>query len=67
VRKGLTKFQIICIVLLWVALCIMLFTLPSSASLGENIFVAILSGIIIAVAIGKDQQRRIRNNRRKLL
>ncbi len=60
-RKGLSKFQIICIVLLWIALCIMLFTIPTNASVGENIFVALLSGVIIAVAIGKDQQRRPRN------
>ncbi len=63
-RKGLSKFQVICIVLLWVALCIMLFTIPSNASTGENIFVAIFSGIIIAVALGKDQQRRNRNRDR---
>jgi hypothetical protein len=41
----------------------MLFTIPSDASAGENIFVAIFSGIIIAVALGKDQQRRRRNRK----
>ncbi len=62
-KKGLTRFQIICIILLWVVLCIMLFTIPSAASTAENIIVAVISGGIIAVAIGKDQQRRERKRR----
>ena len=61
-KKGLSKFQIVCIILLWVALCVMLFTLPSNHSTGENIFIAIFSGIIIGVALGKDHQRRKRRN-----
>lgn len=63
-RKGLSKSQIICIVLLWIALCIMLFTIPSGSSLGEKIFIGIVSGIIIFVGLTKDQSRKRDRNRR---
>ena len=59
-KKGLSKSQIICIILLWVALCVMLFTLPSAYTLGENIFIAIASGIIIFVGISKGNKNRRR-------
>ncbi len=65
-RNGLTKTQIICIALLWVVLCVMLFTIPSNSSTGENIFIAVVSGIIIFVGLNRDNTRRRRRNRRLL-
>ncbi len=59
-KSGLSKSQVICIILLWVVLCIMLFTIPSSSSLGEKIFTAIASGVIIWVALSKDYTRKKR-------
>ena len=61
---GLTKSQKICIILLWVALCVMLFTLPSDKSLGENVFIAIASGVIILIGITKNNNRLNRRRRR---
>ncbi len=62
-RRGLTKIQIICIVFLWVAFCVMMFVIPSGKSMTENIIIAIVSGIIIFVAVSKDNTRH-RNRRR---
>jgi len=61
-KRGLSKTQKICIVLLWVVLCVMLFTIPNDKSLGENIFYAIASGIVILVGIsaGKNKMNRRR-------
>ncbi len=64
---GLTRNQIICIALLWVALCVMMFTLPSDHSLGENIFIAVASGIIILIALKKDRDRALRKRREEKL
>lgn len=59
-KKGLSTTQIICIILLWVALCIMLFTIPSDYSSGEKILTAIVSGVIIMVGIIKGNSQRKR-------
>ena len=64
-RRGLTKFQIICIVLLWVVFCVMLFIVQTGASMGENIFVAIASAVILVVALNKDHQHRRRRRDRE--
>ena len=61
-RNGLSKVHIICIVLLWLGFCAMLFVVPTSASLGENIFVAILSGLMVAYAVSKAPPRRKRED-----
>jgi Na+/melibiose symporter-like transporter len=50
-RKRLSKSQKICFVLLWMVLCVILFTTPSEKSLSENILIAVISGIIIIVGI----------------
>ena len=65
-KRGLSKIQKICIALLWVALCVVLFTVPNGKSLGENIFYAIASGIIIVVGINAGQNKvdKDRNKRR---
>ena len=59
-KKGLSNFQKICIVLLWMTLCIMLFTIPNEKSMGENIFYALISGVILLIGISAGK-----NNRRK--
>ena len=61
-RNGLSKIQIICLVLLWVAFCVMLFIIPTSASMGENIFVVVVSAVILVVAFNKDRHRRRRRD-----
>jgi hypothetical protein len=63
-RKGLTKLQKICFILLWVALCVMLFSLPSEKSMRENVFIAIVSGIIIFVGISFGPNKMNRRNRK---
>lgn len=62
-RRGLSRTQKICIVALWVLLCVMLFTLPSDKSLGENIFIAIASGIIIIAGINAGRNKFDKTNR----
>ena len=59
-RKGLSNFQKICIILLWMVLCIMLFTIPSEKAIGEKIFYAIASGVILLVGIsaGKNKAKK---------
>lgn len=64
-RKGLSRTQIICILLLWVVLCVILFTVPNGKSLGENIFYAIASGIIIIVGVFAGQNKMNKRNRRR--
>ncbi len=59
-RKGLSQSQIICIALLWVALCVMLFTIPSDYTLGEKILTAVVSGVIIFIGISKGNKQRKR-------
>jgi hypothetical protein len=65
-KRGLSKIQKMCIALLWVTLCVILFTVPNGKSLGENIFYAIASGIIIVVGVSAGQNKfdKDRNKRR---
>lgn len=63
-KRGLSKTQKIFILLLWVVLCIMLFTIPNGKSLGENIFYAIGSGVIIIVGIISGQNKMNKRRRR---
>ena len=64
-RKGLSRTQKIFIILLWLVLCVMLFTIPNEKSLGENIFYAVASGIIILVGISAGQNKMNKRNRRR--
>ena len=52
-RKKLSKIQILCIVMLWIAL-VVLMLVDSPVINFEIIFTAIASGIIILVAISKN-------------
>jgi hypothetical protein len=63
-KRGLSKSQVICIILLWVALCIMLVVYSPKVT-GETIFTMIVSGVIIFVAIakGNNASNRRRRNR----
>lgn len=61
-KRGLTTAQKIALFSMWVILCVLLFTLPSDKSMGENIFIAIASGLIIIVGINAGQNKI--NNRR---
>ncbi len=63
-NRGLTQTQIICIALLWVGLCVMMFTMPSNYTLGEKIFSAVASGIIIFIGISKGKNLRNRDKRK---
>ncbi len=63
-KRGLTTSQIVCIALLWVALCIMLFTMPSDYTMTEKIFTAIASGIIIYIGISKGNSAANRRRRK---
>jgi uncharacterized membrane protein YbaN (DUF454 family) len=63
-RKGLTKSQKVCFILLWVVLCIMMFTLPSDKSMAEKIGVAVVSGIIIVIGINVKPKTMNGRNRR---
>lgn len=62
-KRGLSRSQKICIVLLWTFLCVMLFTFNTSKSLGENIFIAVASGVIIIVGIISGQKKEERRRR----
>lgn len=62
-RKGLSRTQIICIVLLWALLCVMLFTTSSDKSMAEKIIYSIISGILIYVGVVAGQNKM--NKRRR--
>lgn len=63
-KKGLSKSQKIFIILLWAALCVMLFTIPNDKSLAENILYAVASGIIILVGITVGKNKTDKHNRK---
>jgi len=62
-KRGLSRTQKFCILALWVLLCVMLFAIPSDKSLGENIFIAVASGLIIIVGTNAGQNRFNKTNR----
>jgi hypothetical protein len=64
-RRGLSRTQKICIIALWILLCVMLFTIPSDKSLGENIFIAVASGLIIIIGVSAGQNRFNKSNRNR--
>jgi hypothetical protein len=64
-RRGLSTIQKIFIFILWAALCVMLFTIPNGKSPGENIFYAVMSGVIILVGISAGQNKMNRKDRDK--
>lgn len=63
-KKGLSTSQIICIILLWAAFCVIMFTVPNTNPVGVNIFWCIASGIIILIGIRNGIKKANRNDRR---
>ncbi len=53
-RRRLSKNQVVCIALLWLALVIMLFAYSKEITF-ETIFTAVASGLIILLAISKNR------------
>ena len=64
-KRGLSKTQKFCFLGIWILLCIMFFVLPSDKGLGEKIFIAIASGIIIIIGINAGQNRFHKTNRNR--
>lgn len=65
-RKGLSKIQIVFIILLWVFLCIMLFTLQTGQTMAEKVLYSIVSGAIIFAGVyGSIKKMNKRDNNRK--
>jgi|GEM_PF-2201327 hypothetical protein len=64
-RRGLSRLQIICIILLWVLLCIILFIIPSDKSIAEKAIYAGISGILIYVGVSAGQKKMRDRNRRR--
>lgn len=54
--KQLSKSQIICIVLLWIALCVMLVVSAKEIN-WETIFTMVASGVIILIGVTKNNGR----------
>ncbi|MDH8701043.1 putative membrane-anchored protein [Dysgonomonadaceae bacterium PH5-43] len=57
-RKGLSQSQKVCIVVLWLVLCFMLFSVPNENTLFQNVFYAVCSAAFIGVGFYIDAKKK---------